>query len=114
MIKPDATLEETVAEAIAQRLTTGKIVVLKRHALAKHAAQDAFRQGIAAAGQVVAEMAAITSEAAIRPWLPPSAKPSGRSRSCRTIRAVREARVDLGLLPFQPKTCRARPECSLG
>ena len=58
MIKPDATLEETVAEAIAQRLTTGKVVVLKRHALAKHAARDAFRQGLAAAGQVVAEMAA--------------------------------------------------------
>ena len=58
MIKPDTTLEETVAEAIARRLTTGKIVVLKRHDLAKHAARDAFRQGIAAAGQVVAEMAA--------------------------------------------------------
>ncbi len=83
MIKPDATLEETVAEAIAQRLTTGKIVVLKRHDLAKHAARDAFRQGIAAAGQVVAEMAADHE----------------RSGDMAVAAALREAKRQIKILP---------------
>ena len=54
----DKPLEDVVADAIASDLIDGNVVVLDRRDLAKRAALDGFRQGIALAAQVVGEMAA--------------------------------------------------------
>jgi hypothetical protein len=54
----DKPLEEAVADAIASDLIDGNVVVLDRRDLAKRAALDGFRQGIALAARIVVEMAA--------------------------------------------------------
>ena len=54
----DKPLEAAVADAIASDLIDGNLVILDRRDLAKRAARDGFRQGIALAAQVVGEMAA--------------------------------------------------------
>jgi hypothetical protein len=54
----DKPLEDAVADAIVSDLIDGNVVVLDRRDLAKRAARDGFRQGIALAAQVVGEMAA--------------------------------------------------------
>ena len=54
----DKPLEDAVADAIASDLVDGNLVVLDRRDLAKRAALDGFRQGIALAAQVIGEMAA--------------------------------------------------------
>ena len=54
----DKPLEDAVADAIASDLIDGNVVVLDRRDLARRAALDGFRQGVALAAQVVGEMAA--------------------------------------------------------
>jgi hypothetical protein len=54
----DKKLEDVVTDAIVSDLIDGNLVVLDRRDLAKRAALDGFRQGIALAAQVVGEMAA--------------------------------------------------------
>ena len=57
MTKPDLKLEEAAVEAIAERLTGGQVLVLKRRDLAKRAALEGFKQALALAEKVVAQMA---------------------------------------------------------
>ena len=54
----DVPLEEAVAEAVDEELTSGIVYVIDRRDLARRAALDGFRQGIALAAKIVAEMAA--------------------------------------------------------
>ena len=56
-------LEDAVADAIASDLIDGNLVVLDRRDLAKRAALDGFRQGLALAAQIVGEMAADHAQA---------------------------------------------------
>jgi hypothetical protein len=53
----DTTLEDAVAEAVAERLTGGTVFVPNRRELAKRAALDGFKQAITLVEKVVAEMA---------------------------------------------------------
>jgi hypothetical protein len=53
----DKPLEDAVADAITVDLIDGSVHVLDRRDLARRAALDGFRQGIALAGKIVAEMA---------------------------------------------------------
>ncbi len=53
----DKPLEEAVADTIASDLVDGNVHVLGRNDLARHAALEGFRQGIALAEKIVGEMA---------------------------------------------------------
>ena len=54
----DTPLEEAVADTIAVDLIEGKVHVLDRRDLARRAALEGFRQGLALAEKIVGEMAA--------------------------------------------------------
>lgn len=54
--KPSATLECHISESIADYYVNGKVLVFDRRDLAQRAALDGFREGVAMARQVAAEM----------------------------------------------------------